>query len=143
MNVFCDVESGAVDAIMSSDKSDPTERATHVPTKLTGDISALRQYVDNKFKVVVHVPRRIRGKHADVHGVYGKFTMSCLKRPAAVVVIKRPAGFDATTGKGWTVVSIIRKSGIQAGKTYKIFVGPDGQRYTSKVKAERAGYVAP
>ena len=103
--------------------------------------SALRQYVDNKFKVVVHVPRRIRGKHADVHGVYGKFTMSCLKRPAAVVVIKRPAGFDATTGQGWTVVSIIRKSGLQAGKAYKKYVGPDGT-YDSKVKAERAGYVA-
>ena len=139
----CDVVSGVVDTVMSFDKPDLTEHATHVPNKLTGDISALRQYVDNKFKDVVHVPRRVRGKHADVHCVFGKFAKSCLKRPATGVVIKRPAGFDATTGGGWTVVSFLRKSGLQAGRAYKVFVGPDNRRYDSKVKAERAGYVAP
>ena len=99
-------------------------------------MDALRKLVASKFTDdVEHVPRRFRGKHTDVHGVFGnKFVKSCLKRPAAVEVLKRPAKFDVTSDEGWSVLTLTRKSGILAGKTYNVFVGPDGRRCSTEQK---------
>ena len=109
-----------------------------VSTKLTGDIDALRKFVESKFTATGPVKRRFTLKRPDVHGVFkGKFVKAWLrKRPAAA---KETA--DATAGS-WHVQTHTRKGGLHAGKPYKTFFGPDGRKYTSLKRAALAGFVA-
>ena len=107
-------------------------------TKLTGDIDALRKFVDSKFTDTRPVKRRFTVKRPDVHGVFfkGKSVKAWLgKRPEAA---KEAA--DATAGS-WHVQTYTRKGGLHAGKPYKTFHGPDGRKYTSLKQAALAGFV--
>ena len=108
-----------------------------LPTKLTGDINKLRQYVNSKFKVPEKpTKRRFKTKQPDVHGVFaaGKFVKSCLRKPAASVQTSQ------ATSDGWTVNTLTRKSGIGAGKTYFTYKSPSGEVFASYKQATAAGY---
>ena len=116
-----------------------------IPTQpaLTGNIDALRALVHQKLEVpkeCARVKTRFTVKKPDTHGVYaGVFAMKVArsrrahKKPAAVVA-------SDDLGNGWSVMTLLRKSGAQKGKAYKLYKSPSGKVWDSLKKATAAGF---
>ena len=119
-----------------------TKDKSPLSTKLTGNIVELRKLVDAKFsggklshKGGKKVITRFWSKMPDTTGVYGRFLKGCLqKKPVATLET------DVRDSDGWIVRTFLRKSGVQAGKSYKMFTSPQGTVYASQKKAVLAGF---